>query len=41
MTDLPYRHKRFTARAADRWAVALVTVFIVLIVAGLLPGARW
>jgi hypothetical protein len=39
MTDLPHEPRRLAA--LDRWALAIATALIVLIVAGVLPRITW
>ena len=39
MTDLPHQPQRLLV--LDRWALAIATALIVLIVAGVLPRVTW
>ena len=39
MTDFPHQPQRVAA--LDRWALAIATALIVLIVAGILPRVPW
>ena len=39
MTDFPHEPQRLAA--LDRWALAIATALIVLIVAGVLPRITW